>query len=132
MIKSIKIRNIATFDETGIEIPEFKKVNFFYGGNGSGKTTVSNFIYDTKNERFPDCQTESQNPMELKAPDHNTELRDRNLGKGTQAGVLTLGQATQEEAELIEEKRKELKEFEQKGIQQKRGPEVQIETRDDL
>jgi len=132
MIKSIKIRNIATFDETGIEIPEFKKVNFFYGANGSGKTTVSNFIYDPKNERFPDCQIEWQNGIELKSLVYNKEFRDRNFGKGTIAGVFTLGQATKEEAELIEEKRKELKELEQKGIQQKKVLEVQIEKRDDL
>lgn len=132
MIKSIKIRNIATFDETGIEIPEFKKVNFFYGANGSGKTTVSNFIYDPKNERFPDCQIEWQNGIELKSLVYNKEFRDRNFGKGTIAGVFTLGQATKEEAELIEEKRKELKELEQKGIQQKKVLEGQIEKRDDL
>ena len=105
MIKSIKIRNIATFDETGIEIPEFKKVNFFYGANGSGKTTVSNFIYDPANERFPDCQIEWQNGIELKSLVYNKEFRDRNFGKGTIAGVFTLGQTTKEEAELIEEKR---------------------------
>ena len=132
MIKSIKIRNIATFDETGIEIPEFKKVNFFYGANGSGKTTVSNFIYDPTNERFPDCQIEWQNGIELKSLVYNKEFRDRNFGKGTIAGVFTLGQATKEEAELIEEKRKELKELEQKGIQQKKVLERQIEKRDNL
>ena len=132
MIKSIKIRNIATFDETGIEIPEFKKVNFFYGANGSGKTTVSNFIYDPTNERFPDCQIQWQNGTELKSLVYNKEFRDRNFGKGTIAGVFTLGQATKEEAELIEEKRKELKELEQKGIQQKKVLERQIEKRDDL
>lgn len=132
MIKSIKIRNIATFDETGIEIPEFKKVNFFYGANGSGKTTISNFIYDPKNERFPDCQIEWQNGIELKSLVYNKEFRDRNFGKGSIAGVFTLGQATKEEAELIEEKRKELKELEQKGIQQKKVLEGQIEKRDDL
>jgi wobble nucleotide-excising tRNase len=132
MIKSIKIRNIATFDETGIEIPEFKKVNFFYGANGSGKTTVSNFIYDPTNERFPHCQIEWQNDIELKSLVYNKEFRDRNFGKGTIAGVFTLGQATKEEAELIEEKRKELKELEQKGIQQKKVLERQIKKRDDL
>lgn len=132
MIKSIKIRNIATFDETGIEIPEFKKVNFFYGANGSGKTTVSNFIYDPANERFPDCEIEWQNGIELKSLVYNKEFRDRNFGKGTIAGVFTLGQATKEEAELIEEKRKELKELEQKGIQQKKVLERQIEKKDDL
>ena len=114
MIKSITIRNIATFDNTGIEIPEFKKVNFLYGANGSGKTTISNFIYDPEDERFPNCQLEWQNGTALKTLVYNKEFRDRNFGKGTIAGVFTLGQATKEEAEQIEEKRKELKDLEQK------------------
>lgn len=132
MIKSIKIRKIATFDETGIDIPDFKKVNFFYGANGSGKTTISNFIYNPENEKFPDCQLDWQNGITLKTLVYNKEFRDRNFGKGTIAGVFTLGQATKEEAELIEEKRKELKDLEQKGIQQKKVFERQIEKRDDL
>jgi wobble nucleotide-excising tRNase len=132
MIKSIKIRNIATFDKTGIEIPEFKKVNFFYGANGSGKTTISNFIYDPANKRFPECQIEWENGIELKSLVYNKEFRDRNFGKGTIAGVFTLGQATKEEAELIEEKRKELKEIEQKGIQQKKVLDGQIKKRNNL
>ncbi len=132
MIKSITIRNIATFDNTGIEIPEFKEVNFLYGANGSGKTTISNFIYDPEDERFPNCQLEWQNGTALKTLVYNKEFRDRNFGKGTIAGVFTLGQATKEEAEQIEEKRKELKGLEQKNTQQNKVLERQIEKRDDL
>jgi len=119
MIRNIFIKNTATFDDTGIEVPEFKKVNFFYGANGSGKTTISNFIYEPSNTRFPDCQLNWQNDIELKSLVYNKEFRNRNFGNGTIAGVFTLGQATKEEAELIEEKRKELKELKEKGIQQK-------------
>ena len=46
MIRNISIKNTATFDDTGIEIPEFKKVNFFYGANGSGKTTTLGIVTD--------------------------------------------------------------------------------------
>ena len=67
MIRNITIKNTATFDDTGIEVPEFKKVNFFYGANGSGKTTISNFIYEPSNARFPDCQLKWQNGIELKS-----------------------------------------------------------------
>ena len=132
MIKTISIKNTATFDETGIEVPEFKKVNFFYGANGSGKTTISNFIYEPTNVRFPECQLTWQNDIELKSLVYNKEFRDRNFGNGTIAGVFTLGQATKEEAELIEEKRKELKELKEKGIQQKAVLDKQIEKRDNL
>tara|TARA_R110002050_G_scaffold45957_3_gene108366 strand:+ start:720 stop:2918 length:2199 start_codon:yes stop_codon:yes gene_type:complete len=132
MIRSVTIKNTATFDDTGIEVPEFKKVNFFYGANGSGKTTISNFIYEPTNARFPECQLNWQNDIELKSLVYNKEFRDRNFGNGTIDGVFTLGQATKEEAELIEEKRKELKELKEKGIQQKEVLDKQIKKRDDL
>ena len=132
MIKSIFIKNTATFDDTGIEVPEFKKVNFFYGANGSGKTTISNFIYEPTNARFPECQLKWQNDIELKSLVYNKEFRDRNFGNGTIDGVFTLGQATKEEAELIEEKREELKKLKEKGIQQKAVLDKQIEKRDKL
>ena len=132
MIDSITVSNVATFDNTGIKIPKLKKVNFIYGANGSGKTTLSNFIYDPVNKRFPECQLEWLNGIQLKTLVYNKEFRDRNFGKGTIAGVFTLGQATKEEAELIEEKRKELKELEQDGVQLNKVLDKQIETRDVL
>jgi AAA15 family ATPase/GTPase len=39
MIEKLEIKNIATFDENGIQIDDLKKINFIYGANGSGKTT---------------------------------------------------------------------------------------------
>ena len=42
MIEKIEIKNTATYiDET---LDNLSKVNFIYGNNGSGKTTVSRII----------------------------------------------------------------------------------------
>ena len=41
MIKSISVKQIATFDNDGTIIDNLKKVNFIYGANGCGKTTLS-------------------------------------------------------------------------------------------
>ena len=48
MIKTLKMKNCASYDSMGISIEECKKVNFIYGPNGSGKSTISNFLYDQK------------------------------------------------------------------------------------
>lgn len=132
MIKSITIKKVATFDETGIEISAFKKANFIYGVNGSGKTTISNFIYEPKNSKFSDCSITWLNDLEIKTLVYNKDFRDRNFGKGTIPGVFTLGQASKEEAAIIEVKRNELKELKDKGIQQKAVLDKQIEARDQL
>ena len=39
MIKTVSIKKVATFDSTGVQINDLKKVNFVYGTNGCGKTT---------------------------------------------------------------------------------------------
>lgn len=132
MIKTISIKNIATFDNTGIEVPEFKKVNFIYGANGSGKTVISNFLYEPTEAKFSSCQLKWQNDIDLKTLVYNKDFRDRNFGKGAIAGVFTLGQATKEEAETIEDKRKELKELKEKGIKQKSVLDKQVATKDNL
>ena len=45
MITSLNIKNVTTCDpENGVQINDLKKVNFIYGANGSGKTTISNFF----------------------------------------------------------------------------------------
>lgn len=44
MIKSIKLKNCATYPSEGVSIENCQKINFFYGPNGSGKSTISNFL----------------------------------------------------------------------------------------
>lgn len=116
MIRTIEIRKTATFDNSGIEVSEFNKVNFIYGANGSGKTTISNLIYNPNDQKFNDCNLRWFDDLELKKLVYNKEFRDRNFGNGTIPGVFTLGQATKEEAELIEEKRKVLNVCKEKGL----------------
>jgi wobble nucleotide-excising tRNase len=47
MIETILLKNIASYDpEVGIEISDLKKVNFFFGANGSGKSTIAKYLYN--------------------------------------------------------------------------------------
>ena len=41
MISKIMIRNVATYDNVGVAVENLGKVNFIYGANGCGKTTIS-------------------------------------------------------------------------------------------
>lgn len=62
MIESITIKNLATYDPVnGVQIPDLKKVNFFFGYNGSGKSTIVKYLYNLsleaslKAQEFNDC-----------------------------------------------------------------------------
>ena len=91
-------------------------VNFIYGANGCGKTTISNFIYDNSDQKFNSCSLTWQNDLPLKVLVYNKEFRERNFGKGKLSGVFTLGEATAEQIKIIEQKTEELKAIKAEGV----------------
>ena len=44
MIKKIVIKDVASYDHEGCTFEDLAKVNIIYGGNGTGKTTISRFL----------------------------------------------------------------------------------------
>jgi wobble nucleotide-excising tRNase len=133
MIKSISIKNIATFDPIdGINIEDLKKVNFFYGANGSGKTTIANFLQNPTDIKFNDCAVNWKNSQEIKTLVYNKEFREKNFGKGKIDGVFTLGEATKEEKKIIEDKTEQLKIIKADGEKIRGSLIAQTEKRDAL
>jgi len=132
MIKSLSIKNIATFDRDGITISDLKKISFIYGANASGKTTISNYIQEPGNTSFNDCSLKWGNDIPLKTLTYNKRFREQNFGKGSLDGVFTLGQATKEDIEVIEKKLVSLKELKEQGIEKKETLDKQKETNQKL
>lgn len=115
MIESIKIKGIATYDETGIEINNLKKVNFIYGVNGSGKTTATKLLFNPTEEQFKNCTVTWKHNLPLSTLVYNKDFREKNFNKGNIDGVFTLGEATKEDLETIEKKKLKLKEIRDDG-----------------
>lgn len=97
MIKSFKINNIATFDVTGVTFSNLKQINFVYGTNGSGKTTIS------KSLKNSDCSIswEADNPLDIYV--YNKSFKDNNILANSFDGVFTLGEKDVETERLIAE-----------------------------
>lgn len=70
MINKLIISNIASFDLDGIEIADLNKINYIYGGNGVGKTTISNYINSLTNTK---TSTELENEYSNCSSDYNSE-----------------------------------------------------------
>ncbi|GET31518.1 hypothetical protein PbJCM13498_03810 [Prolixibacter bellariivorans] len=119
MIESIDIKDVATYDNQGVQINDLKKINFIYGANGCGKTTISNFTYDNSDPKFNSCSLTWENELPLKVLVYNKEFRIRNFGKGKLNGVFTLGEATADQIKVIEQKSEELKTIKADGIQKR-------------
>ncbi|MBK6750573.1 MAG: AAA family ATPase [Acidobacteria bacterium] len=101
MLESITVRDCATYDTDGVEITDLKKVNFIYGVNGSGKTTITKFVANPTDPTYGFCKKVWKNDVRLKALVYNKDFRDENFGKGSIEGVFTLGKATKDEIEEI-------------------------------
>jgi len=108
MIESISIKNVASYNDAGINITELKKVNFIYGANGCGKTTISNLLLNPNDVKFQACSVKWKNSRSLNTLVYNKEFREQNFGKGKINGIFTLGQATSDEIKIINDKKEKL------------------------
>ena len=108
MISKIMIRNVATYDNVGVAVENLGKVNFIYGANGCGKTTISNFLNNTEGEQFSDCKIEWENDVVEKVYVYNKAFREKNFRESEIAGIFTLGQATSDDIDEINQKKLEL------------------------
>lgn len=119
MLESIELKKIATYNDTGIQITGLKKVNFIYGANGSGKTTITKLIGKPTEALFSNCLLTWRGGLALKALVYNKDFREANFGKGNIEGVFTLGQATKEDIEAIEKMQVDLSTIKEEGIKKK-------------
>lgn len=107
MINTIRLINCTPF--CNAEIADCKKVNFIYGANGSGKSTVSSFLAKDNSERFKDCELIMQDGTEDdQVYVYNKRFKIQNF-KQTIPGVFTLGSATIEDLNELEKLKEELR-----------------------
>lgn len=125
MIESIQLKSIASFDDDGVQINDLKHINFIYGANGTGKTTISNLVANPSNFEFQYCNVKWHHGLPLKSLVYNKQFRENNFGKGSIDGVFTLGQATKEEIETINIRYEELRKLKEEGLKKKETLEKQ-------
>ena len=128
MIEEIVLENIATFREKVI-IGNLSKINFIYGANGTGKTTISNFLVEET--ICNDCNIKWQNePIEILV--YNKKFKDENFYTDNLKGIYTFGQASKESLEKIEELKKELSDIEKLDKKEKTSKETLEKDLQDL
>ncbi|MCY1636393.1 AAA family ATPase [Marinifilum sp. D737] len=116
MIELLSLKNVATYNEHGIELPYLKKVNFLYGANGSGKTTLSNYLKNPEEGCFESCDLKWYNNQPMKTLVYNKKFREENFGNGEIDGVFTLGKANKDEIEIIKAKQILLDDIKKQGL----------------
>lgn len=88
MISKIYIKNIASYGETPAVLETDKKINLVYGLNGTGKTTLSNYLQDQSNPCFSCCSISGLNNEKLLV--YNQKFVSDNFYQDTQRGIFSL------------------------------------------
>ena len=116
MINKIVMRNVASYqDETILKTD--KKVNLIYGLNGTGKSTLSGFLYNTRDSRYSDCEMEGLRSTDRVLVYNQQFITDNfyeteningifTLSKENKAATQAIGNARKELAKLSDEKLK--------------------------
>ena len=100
MIRSIKMKNCQPFVDA--ELNDCKMVNFVFGSNGSGKTTIGQLLEGKEDSRFSQSFLEWDNQFHEPIYVYNRQFRSNNFRQDL-PGVFTLGNATIEEIDALNE-----------------------------
>ena len=91
MIESIQIQDVATYSNVPQHITGLSRFNFFYGSNGSGKTTITRVIADEG--EFPTCRVTWKSGTKLRAMVYNRDFVTKNFSPSAELkGIFTLGE----------------------------------------
>ena len=89
MINQISINNVATYN-TPATLADLKPINYIFGANGTGKTTISRVIEQADGHQH--CQLNWLNNSPLQVMVYNQDFVERNFNQtSTVKGVFTLG-----------------------------------------
>ncbi|HDZ4975251.1 TPA: AAA family ATPase [Campylobacter jejuni] len=90
MITKISMKNVASYkDETSLETNE--RINLIYGLNGVGKTQISKFLANQKDEKFKDCKIKGLSDEEILV--YNQDFIEKNFyNTDKQQGIFTLSE----------------------------------------
>jgi len=91
MIESILIADTATYSSTPENLCDLSTFNFIFGGNATGKTTVSRVI--ANEDSFPSCTVSWKGGTRLQPMVYNRDFIETNFNQSNELkGVFTLGE----------------------------------------
>lgn len=107
MIKSVDVSGVATFNDGPHIIEGFSKINYFYGQNGTGKTTISRVLANPMlNSAQSRVQWADNIPLLIKV--YNQDFINKNFSSLSGVkGIFTMGEGNADTHREILEKRRE-------------------------
>lgn len=113
MIENVSLSGVATFDVQPVVLGPLSRVNFIFGTNGTGKTTISRVI--ANDAGYASCGVAWKDGRPLQTLVYNRDFVERNFSRSAELkGVFTLGEKQVKAEEEIREKKRETDSYKEK------------------
>lgn len=111
MITDIHMEAVASFKRATSLLTD-KKINLIYGLNGTGKSTVSDFLYDPTNSRFAQCKKEPESTPPILVY-NQTFIQDNFYVADNLKGIFSLSKENKAAEQKVEQATKSKRELEE-------------------
>ncbi|MFH0023382.1 AAA family ATPase [Pseudomonas atacamensis] len=102
MIKTISLKGVTSYpDDKSVILGPLKRINLVYGLNGSGKSTVGDYLQDLTGNRYRMCQIDSAIKQDQVFV-YNQKFIEKNFHQESHPGIFTLNEDNIESKENIE------------------------------
>ncbi len=112
MIEAITLLKAATFGDQPEILKQLKRINFIFGTNGTGKTTISRVIADEAS--YTPCSISWKGGQPTLTLVYNRDFVEQNFGGSELKGVFTLGEKQVKAQDEIKAKKEEVDGFKEK------------------
>lgn len=109
MLQEIRIAGCATYSSQGEKLAALKPINFIFGSNGAGKTTISRVINDPS--AYASCALTWEKSQALVSRVYNSDFVSRNFAQQL-PGIFTLGEAAGDTLDKIDDAKSGVKALE--------------------
>ena len=103
MITKIRLKNVASYKQE-VLLETDKKINLIYGLNGTGKSTLSNYLQNLADPNFSECSIESSiNSGEVEIFVYNQKYIDNQFyNSPSQKGIFSLSKGNKDAKDAID------------------------------
>lgn len=124
MITKINLNNVASYkSQTALETD--KKVNLIYGLNGTGKSTLSNYLHQQTDEKYKSCSVEGLDHNHEILVYNQTFIQETFFEAENLKGIFTLSKENKEAETKIANAQKEIAKLENE--KEAKGKELETE-----
>src|SRR5690606_38547329 len=115
MITKINLNKVASYKNQTALITD-KKVNLIYGLNGTGKSTLSNYLHQRTDDRFKNCSVEGLDNAHEILVYNQTFIQENFFEAENLKGIFTLSKENKEAVTKIANALKEIKKLEEDKV----------------